>query len=175
MQNESTHEDTNANLQEVTRTKKPLSEDRLRMLANARKKALEVKKMKGELTKAKKAEEQENLKKEYEEKVLKKKKVVSQEPEEESETEKDIYAEMMPSPLQSSVRKKSHTSSPDYKQLYYQQKLQLLQENQKQNEFKQQYSRLSPYEHTVDIAKNSIKNRVDKAVYDQVYKQLFSS
>lgn len=166
-------------------TKKPLSEDRLRMLANARKKALEVKKMKGEITKAKKAEEQESLKKEYEEKVLKKKEPAPKKvvPEEESETEKDIYAEMNVPPtknqavlprktMRGSVDNSPHV--PDYKQLYYQQKLQLLQENQKQNEFKQQYSRLSPYEHTVDIAKNSIKNRVDKAVYDQVWNQLFS-
>jgi hypothetical protein len=70
--------------------------------------------------------------------------------------------------------------------MYYQHKLSMLQQKQEeeriasqearlQEQFKQQYSRLPPYAHTIDIAKQSIKERVDKTIYDQVYKQLFSS
>lgn len=171
-----------------------VDEERLKRLAAARKKALMVRQQKAELKKAKKQEEQESFQKEYEEKVLKKqsppKKVVEEKVE---ETDKDIYEEQMPVKPASSEddypiemvakakpRKKAQAPAltqpqePNYKQMYYQHKLAMLQAKQQQEQFNQHYAQLPPYHHTVDIAKNSIKERVDKVVYDEVWKQLFS-
>lgn len=66
-------------------------------------------------------------------------------------------------------------TKPDYKQLYYKSKLEALQAKNQEEQFRNQCARLPPYAHTIDIAKHQIKERVDKAVYDNVYKSLFGS
>jgi hypothetical protein len=179
--------------------KKIVDEERLKKLAAARKKALEVRQKKAELNRAKKQEQKEQFQQEYEEKVLKKKnppkKEVENKVEEKiEETDKDIYEDRMPVkeavsdddyPIEMVSKAKSKKKAPsraiaqqpqepNYKQIYYQHKLAMLQAKQQQDQFNEQYSRLPPYAHTLDIAKNSIKERVDKVVYDEVYKQLFS-
>lgn len=173
--------------------KPPVDEEKLRRLAEARKKSLATRQMKSAIKKAKVDEDREALTKEYEEKVLKKKppqkKVVEEKVE---ETDKDIYESQMPVkeapseddyPIEIVPKAKSkkkpaqalaHPPEPNYKQIYYQHKLAMLQQKQQQDQFNEQYSRLPPYAHTVDIAKQSIKERVDKVVYDEVWKQLFS-
>jgi hypothetical protein len=165
----------------------------LRRLAEARKKSLATRQMKSAIKKAKVDEDREALTKEYEEKVLKKKPPQKKEVVEEKveETDKDIYEERMPVkeaqseddypieivPKAKSKKKPSQPpkpQEPNYKQIYYQHKLAMLQQKQQQDQFNEQYARLPPYAHTVDIAKQSIKERVDKVVYDEVWKQLFS-
>jgi hypothetical protein len=74
----------------MDKPKQPLTEERLKKLAEARKKALEVKKMKGDIARAKKQEKKEALEKEYEEVV--KKKSVKKEVKQIEETDKDIYS-----------------------------------------------------------------------------------
>lgn len=204
--------------------KPKLTEERLQKLAMARKKALEVKKMKGDIARAKKQEKKEALEKEYEEVVVKKT-IVKKTPQKGEappchrqveipleETDKEVYEvsrnqgeveseedDISPPPPPPPKSKKvgdreskantivQHPApAPNYKQMYYQHKLSMLQQKQEEEriasqearlheQFKQQYARLPPYAHTIDIAKQSIKERVDKTIYDQVYKQLFSS
>lgn len=178
----------------MERPKRQMTEEQLKRLADARKKALEVKKMKGELTKARKAEEKAKLKEEYETKVLKKTQPTPPTPPPSpvsqpiEETDKDIYEKEQPQPTEEEEYpvelvpkgkgKKPKAlpvqpTEPDYKQLYYKSKLEMLQAKQQEEQFRDQYARLPAYAHTVDIAKHQIKERVDKAVYDSVYKSLF--
>lgn len=180
----------------MDRPKRQMTEEQLKRLANARKKALEVKKMKAELNKAKKDEEKAKFQEEYDTKVLKKTSTPPPAPVQEpptpppvEETDKDIYESQMthsqeeeeyPVELVPKGKKRQPRASPipyepDYKQLYYKSKLEALQSKTQEEQFRNQYARLPPYAHTVDIAKHQIKERVDKAVYDNVYKSLFGA
>ena len=174
--------------------KKPIDEAVLRRLAEGRLKGLETRRKKSEIKKQEKAEAMSKLNKEYEEKVLKKKEPVEQslnETDEEiykdannvnndndeydSENESEIESEVTV-PVKKNTRKPKAAVShdaPNYKQEYYRQKLSLLQQQQEQSNFLQSYERLPPKQHLADIAKNQIKQRVDKEVLSRVYKDLF--
>jgi hypothetical protein len=137
--------------------KKELSEERLRQLADMRKKANEVRKQKAELKRAEKAEKEQQFKKAYEEKVLKKKqpppvpepveetdKEIYNRPEDPEITEADSDGESVNTPLPKASKKKVVKSQaqfepvqqePNYKQMYYQHKLAMLQQQQEQMSF----------------------------------------
>ena len=176
-----------------TKEKKQVSEETLRRLAECRKKGIETRKMKAELKKKEAEEAKAKLKAQYEEKVLKKKAPApAPTPEPVEETEKEIYPtksqqqdesedEEYEAPPPPKTKKKSvskqqlqQVGEPNYKQMYYQHKLSMLQHQQEQASFASQYARLPPYAHAVDIAKNSIRQNVDKAVLEKVYKELFN-
>jgi hypothetical protein len=183
----------------MERPKRQLTEEQLKKLADARKKAIEVRKQKGELNRAKKQEAKDKFQEEYDAKVLKKspaKPAPKETPIE--ETDKDIYEATSPPPTEDDypieIVKKSKAQGsaparrkeggngddnplkePNYKQIYYQHKLAMLQAQQQEQQARQNYAQLPPYQHTIDIAKHQIKERVDKTVYENVYRQLFSS
>ena len=171
--------------------KRQLTEEHLKKLADARVKAMEALRKKKELTQARKQEAKEAFDKEYEQKVLKKKQAPKQaSPPPVEETDKEIYQappskeesdddEDYPIQMVPKAPRKTKTSSPpppqepNFKQMYYKHKLDALQAQQNQQTFLQQYSQLPSYNHAVDIAKSQIKERVDKSVYENVYRQLF--
>lgn len=172
----------------MERPKQQLTEERLQKLAMARKKAIEVRKQKGELNRAKKQEAKDKFQEEYDAKVLKK--APAKPPPKETpieETDKDIYETTSPPPeseddypieIVKKVKAKAppaQPKEPNYKQIYYQHKLAMLQSQQQEQQVRQNYAQLPPYQHTIDIAKHQIKERVDKTVYENVYRQLFSS
>lgn len=65
-------------------------------------------------------------------------------------------------------------SEPNYKQLYYKEKLNGLQASQQQASFAQQYQALPSSYHAADIARQTLKNKADKVVLDRVYRELFN-
>lgn len=178
--------------------KKKADEATIKRLAEARLKGLETRRMKAELKKVEKAEEKEALKKTYEEKVLKKtapKKAEKVEKAEES-TDKEIYAnqptatesdggsdsEMESEPVaKPKVRKpttkpsKSVEETPiNYKQMYYQAKLERMRMQEEQANFMSNYARASPQTHMVDIAKSQLQSKVNRELMSRVYNDLFS-
>jgi hypothetical protein len=72
----------------------------------------------------------------------------------------------------------------DYKQEYYKQKLALLQKQQadalstqqvqlQQQQMMQSYAQMPPYNHAVDIARNSLRKKADDAMLKKVWTDLF--
>ena len=61
--------------------------------------------------------------------------------------------------------------------MYYKHKLDLLtsqqQQQQQQQQFQQQYAQLPSQAHAIDIARDALKSKANKMVYESVYKQLF--
>lgn len=171
--------------------KRVCDEATLKRLSEMREKANAVRRKKAELKRADKEASKKDFEKQYEEKVLK----VKPKPVVE-ETEKEPYepAPSQPAPSEAddddfpveTVAKTPKTSrpkaqsapppppkEPNYKQMYYQHKLSQLQAQQQEQQFLQQYSRLPPYHHAVDIAKHQIKQRIDDDVLGSIYKGLF--
>lgn len=75
-------------------------------------------------------------------------------------------------------------AEPDYKQEYYKQKLSLLQKQQaaqqqqqqqqlQQAQFVQSYAQMPPYNHAIDIARNSLRKKADDAMLKKVWQDLF--
>jgi hypothetical protein len=173
--------------------KRTCDEATLKRLAEMRAKANEVRKKKAELKRAEKEATKKDFEKRYEEKVLK---TQTPKPVVQEETDKQIYDPPPPKPTDDgdddfplemvAQRPKSTRAKPtpappppppqepNYKQMYYQQKLSLLQSKQQEQQFYQQYARLPPYAHAVDIAKDQIKKRVDDEVLGSIYKGLFN-
>ena len=92
-----------------------------------------------------------------------------------SQEEEEYPVELVPKGKKRQPKASPISTEPDYKQLYYKSKLEALQSKNQEEQFRNQYARLPPYAHTIDIAKHQIKERVDKAVYDNVYKSLFGA
>ena len=171
-------------------TKKPVDEAVLRRLAEGRLKGLETRRKRAEIKKQEKAEAMNKLNKEYQEKVLSKKETQKKEIVEES-TDKEIYensntepqSESEPDevyeapikkPTKKSLKVDTMNTKPNYKQQYYQYKLERLQREQEEQSFKHQYARLPPYAHMQDIAKNQIHDKVNKEILTRVYNELFN-
>ena len=117
------------------------------------------------------------------------------------ETDKEIYpkarvadetdgedssdAEELPPPPPKTTKKKvsksskvasdelSVTPSQNYKQMYYAAKLQRLQQEQEQSNFMSSYAQMPSAVHAADIARQQLKSKVNREVYDRVYKDLF--
>lgn len=166
--------------------KRTPDEATLKRLAEMRAKANEVRRKKAELKRAEKEASKADFDKRYEEKVLKAQKPVAEQtekepyepapPKEEDQSEDDFPVEMVAKSSKRTAKPKAAPApppEPNYKQMYYQHKLSLLQQKQQQEQFLQQYSRLPPYAHAIDIAKHQIRQRVDDAVLDNVYKDMF--
>jgi len=172
-----------------TKPKRKCDEATLKRLAEMRQKANEVRRRKAELKRAEKEASKKEFEKNYEEKVLKVKKPVVEEtdkqiyeqppPKAEDDDDDDFPVEMVAKTTKPSRAKPTGVSppstkaEPNYKQMYYQHKLSLLQQQQQQQQFYQNYAQLPPYAHAVDIAKHQIKQRVDDEVLGSIYKGLF--
>lgn len=179
-----------------TKPKRQCDEATLRRLAEMRLKANEVRKKKAELKRAEKDEKKKAFDAKYEEKVLKKQPEKPQEAVIE-ETEKEPYqrlaeaesvadsedyqVELVPPRAKPAPRAKTApmvlpppVSEPNYKQEYYKMKLSSLQQHQHQQQQYQQYAQAPPYQHLTDIARQSIKQKVDRHVLEKAYKDLFS-
>jgi AAA15 family ATPase/GTPase len=156
------------------------SEAQLRALAEGRKRSLETRAKKKQARQAEQEKRKKKLETDYETKVLKKKDTPPKK-EVVEETDKEIHER--PKTIQdnesddeyqvTNVRTKSAKpkAQPNYKQMYYQHKLALLQQQQEEI----QYARAPPHTHMTDIAKSQIKNKVDSEVMKRVYAELFPS
>lgn len=181
----------------------PADEATRKRLEEARLKGLETRRMRGALKKVEKEESKEALRKAYEEKVLKKQSQPQQETTKDikvEETDKEIYPkarvadetdgedsdaeELPPPPPKTSKKKVSKspkvtsdegivTPSQNYKQMYYAAKLQRLQQEQEQSNFMSSYASMPSAVHAADIARQQLKSKVNREVYDRVYKDLF--
>lgn len=168
--------------------KRVCDEATLKRLAEMREKANAVRRKKAELKRAEKEASKKDFEKRYEEKVLKHQKPVIEETDKqiyepppskpaEDDDEDDYPIEMVAHrPKTSKAKPKpqpEQPKEPNYKQMYYQHKLSQLQAQQQEQQFLQQYARLPPYQHAVDIAKHQIKQRVDDEVLGSIYRGLF--
>ena len=191
------------NTQPIVKEKRQLSEAQLEKLKVARQKALEFRQRKAAVKRAEKEEELQAFNKAYEEKVLKKKTEpeLKNEPApkpapkpEVEETDEPIYEQPAPNALdfdddeedeyeapkpapKPRARPASQPKSqqqPNYKQMYYAHKLQMLQAQQEQAAWMNQYSRQSPYVHATDLARESLTKKMDKAVLSKAFADLFS-
>jgi hypothetical protein len=166
--------------------KRTPDEATLKRLAEMRLKANEVRKKKAELKRAEKEASKQDFDKRYEEKVLKAQKPVVEQTEKEpyepapKPTQDDQSEDDFPVEMVAKTAKKKpkatpapQPAEPNYKQMYYQHKLSLLQQKQQQEQYLQQYSQLPPYAHAIDIAKHQIKARVDQDVLGDIYKGMF--
>jgi len=163
--------------------------DRLKRM---REKANETLKKKREITQAKRDERKQNLEREYEEKVLKKKtQPIIEEtdkdiypttitpPPQQSESDNDEVNDVLPSKPNRKTNKVCETQAEtNYKQLYYKAKLDSIssqqQQKQQEQQFFNQYSQLPPQQHAIDIAQQALKTKANKAVYESVYRSLFN-
>ena len=185
-------------MEQSTKPKRQLTEEGIKRRKEGLQKANEVRKMKAEIKKTEKEAQKEALRKAYEEKVLKKKQEqtppVSQAVE---ETDKEIYnnakhidtesesesESMRPPPKPRAKSAKPAKLSepeqmpqmPNYKQEYYRLKMERLRQQEEQNNFMQNYQRLPPSAHVADIARQQLKTKVDKEIYDRVYRDLFGA
>lgn len=183
-------------------TKKPCDEATLKKMAEMRAKSLETRRMRAALKRTDKEEEKAALRKAYEERVLKKTQPQPQETTKViEETDKEIYpkarvddettdgdesdAEELPPPPPKTTKKKVSkspkvtsdegivTPSQNYKQMYYAAKLQRLQQEQERSNFMSSYASMPSAVHAADIARSQLKSKVNKEVFDRVYKDLF--
>ena len=181
-------------------SKKPADEATRKRLEEARLKGLETRRMRAALKKTEKEESKEALRKAYEEKVLKKQSQPQQPQPQKAqptieETDREIYEKAVvnsdsdaesdteaPSPKSAKAKaskppKASKTEpvvdAPNYKQMYYAAKLQRLQQEEQQTQFVNSYSSMPSAVHAADIARQQLKSKVNKEVYDRVYRDLF--
>jgi hypothetical protein len=188
-------------MEQSTKPKRQLTEEGIKRRKEGLQKANEVRKMKAEIKKTEKEAQKEALRKAYEEKVLNKKQEqappVSQAVEEtdkeiynnakhmdtESESESESESERPPPKPRAKSAKPAKLIEPEqmpqqpqlpnYKNEYYRMKMERLRQQEEQNNFMQNYQRLPPSAHVADVARQQIKNKIDREVYDRVYKDLF--
>jgi hypothetical protein len=148
---------------EQNKPKRVYSEERLAKLAEARKKALEVKAKLGEISRVKKQAKKEQREREYKDVVLKKvKPPVEYVDEGESDTEEPKrQVSSQPNP------------EPNFKQMYYKTKLErLANEDQRQAQL-HAYSQAPMMTHAYDIARDSLKAKANAAVLKHAYRNIF--
>jgi hypothetical protein len=179
--------------------KKPLSEAQLRRIAQMQIKAAEKNRKKGELSRALKAEKEQQFEKLYEEKVIKKKSLQTPKkqidtppPNTPTEEENEGSQNEPPKKLapvgfaKGCLEARDGASSshrdlvppvPDYKNEYYRLKMEGLLEQklqqEQQTQFKQNYLQLPFRNQMIDVARNNIRKTVDKKMMQNVYQSLY--
>jgi hypothetical protein len=173
--------------------KKKLSELQLRNLARGRKMSLEKRRKRSLIKSAAMLKEKARLNESYD--ATKKFILQEEEPsagptedplEDPPEDEEDPQTPP-PSPKRipkQSKRISQHEDPPNYKNEYYQFKLSILKEEQErqrreyeektqQDNYLASYGRAPPQVHAFDIARTTLRNKANQAIYDQAYKSIF--
>jgi hypothetical protein len=180
--------------------KRVMNEAQLRNLAIGRKKAIEQRQKVGTIAKAKKLEKRTQINEDYTEAVkkieqIKAKTAPEPEPEpeeeyneplqetydeapqgyEEPQYEEEEYEEPPPQPVR--APRKTRTTTPNPRDEYYSYKLQCLREQEEQQRAQQNWQmsyRMAPsYVHAYDIARQSLKEKTNKKIYDAAYSSIF--
>lgn len=151
--------------------KRQLTEEQLRNLARGRKIALEARKAKAIVRHAGKLKEKMAVAEAFNQEVEEAKATI----EHARPKEKELSPPPAPAAIEheSSPRPKKDPKEPSPKERYYLLKLQRLEAEMQEQQARAQYAAAPPRVHAYDVARGALKARADRAVYENVYRDMF--
>lgn len=156
--------------------KRQLTEEQLRNLARGRKLAIEARKAKAIVRHAGKLKEKMAVAEAFNQEVEEAKATVEQaRPKKDPPPPAHVPAAATQEP-ESPPRPKKESKEPSPKDRYYLLKLQRLEAEMMQDQpahAAQQYAAAPPRVHAYDVARGTLKARADRAIYENVYRDMF--